>query len=161
MTYAERASLLEQVLDKSLTALANCRPGTDEYRNLVGGLEALQWLSIRFGSNSCDCDSCEDGRTSEPNADSATTDVNNCSAEADFTTTDSVLEPAPAPSQPEEYINPEDLRADLHAAKKKGVDVAKLIRSLGVSNFTALKDDQGKLLQLRSMLAAALEELGV
>ena len=156
MTNAERASLLEQVLDKSLTALAYCRPGTDEYLNLVRGVDVLDFTYIRFKTEADQWDACF---TPKPEVDFTTTDVNNCSAEVDFTTTDSVPEPAPAPSQPEEYINPEDLRADLHAAKKKGVDVAKLIRSLGVSNFTALKDDQGKLLQLRSMLAAALEAL--
>jgi hypothetical protein len=58
-----------------------------------------------------------------------------------------------------EYINPEDLRAALAVAKKKGVIISELISSLGAPNFTGLKDDQNKLRQLKTLVENALKEI--
>ena len=58
-----------------------------------------------------------------------------------------------------EYINPEDLRASLADAKKKGVNISELISSLGAPNFSGLRDDQNKLRQLKTKMEKALEEI--
>lgn len=58
-----------------------------------------------------------------------------------------------------EYINPEDLRASLADAKKKGVNISELISSLGAPNFSGLRDDQNKLRQLKTMMENALKEI--
>jgi hypothetical protein len=58
-----------------------------------------------------------------------------------------------------EYINPEDLRASLADAKKKGVNISELISSLGAPNFSGLRDDQDKLRQLKTKMEKALKEI--
>lgn len=58
-----------------------------------------------------------------------------------------------------EYVDPEALRAELAEAKKKGVNIAELISSLGAANFSGLLGDQNKLRQLKTLMKKALEAL--
>lgn len=69
--------------------------------------------------------------------------------------------PEPAPEPATEYINPEELRAALADAKKKGVIIFDLINSLGAPNFTGLRDDQDKLRQLKTLMEKALKEIAL
>ena len=152
-------SKLEQALDRTVDALAACNPGTEEYTRLLDGTDRLQWM-LRNLKNPEPC-------------------------ETDFTCKPSPVEPAGHPDPvgepgepgvPEvpvvkledmevaairERIVPEELRAALAEAKKKGVVISDLISSLGAKNFSALKDDQDKLWELKGLLDKALKELGV
>lgn len=168
MTYAERASLLEQILDKSLTALAYCRPGTDEYRNLVKGIDVLDWLSIRNRDRAWEIESGKVGLSPESEVVDGTVghpDPVGEPGEPGVPGDDDVTgEKGDSPGDPgpeREPIVPEDLRAELSDAKKKGVVISDLINSLGAKNFSALKDDQDKLCELKGLLDKALKELHV
>ncbi len=72
---------------------------------------------------------------------------------------ESATEPESASEPTAEYINPEDLRAALADAKKKGVNISELINSLGAPNFSGLRDDQNKLRQLKTLMENALKEI--
>jgi len=75
------------------------------------------------------------------------------------TPVDEPKEDEPAEEEAGEYIKPEELRASLAEAKKKGVNISELISSLGAPNFSGLRDDQNKLRQLKAKMEKALEEL--
>ena len=137
-------NIYEAELERLASLLPKAEPGSEEYSRLfyiMGDLEyRLERLNDRREAHS---DDPADEPATEP---PAPTPVDE-----------------PAEEKPEEeageYINPEDLRASLADAKKKGVNISELISSLGAPNFSGLRDDQNKLRQLKTKMEKALEEL--
>ena len=170
MTNAEILHCLKTARDNTAKALAEVTPGTDEYSRMLYGYEQLHHMLERMDEPTEDTTCCpppvelvpatavpvepaghpdpvgEPGDPGEPGL-----------PEPDEGDTE---EPDNQPT-PREPIVPEELRAALAEAKKKGVVISDLINSLGAKNFSALKDDQDKLYQLKELMEKALKELGV
>lgn len=164
LSNAEILHCLKTTQANTAKALAECEPGTEEYMRMVHGFDQLVYTIARLE------------------------DQNEAHGDC-YTNTPSPVEPAGHPDPvgepgepgepgipgddegdtegpdnqptPREPIVPEDLRAELSDAKKKGVVISELIESLGAKNFSALKDDQDKLWALKEKLDKALKELGV
>lgn len=160
MTNEEILSCLKTVRDNTVKALTDVVPGTDEYSRMLYGFDQL-YLTIERMEVSAAYD---DGfpnipvtfepaghpdPVGEPGEPGVPVDDEGDTEEPDNQPT------------PRERIVPEDLRAELADAKKKGVVISELIESLGAKNFSALKDDQDKLWALKEKLDMALKELGV
>ena len=160
LSNAEILHCLKKTQANTAKALAECEPGTEEYMRMVHGFDQLVYTIARLEDQNEAHGDCylnmpspvepaghpdpvgEPGEPGLPEPDEGDTE-----------------EPDNQPT-PRERIVPEELRAALAEAKKKGVVISDLISSLGAKNFSALKDDQGKLWELKELMEKALKELG-
>lgn len=154
MTNEEILRCLKTARDNTVKALAEVTPGTDEYSRMLYGYDQLHVILERFddpaeNDATCAITPVEPAGHPDPVGEPGEPGVPEQPAP----------EPMPEPATATEKINPEALRAALADAKKQGVNISDLIKSLGAKNFSGLKDDPEKLTQLKQLMENALKEM--
>lgn len=138
--------IFEPELERAVALLKETDPRSEDYGRLLFAIGELNYrLASPFSEDFTD--DFPEVKPSEPDP------------EPDPVVPNIPEESAPEPEHTAEYINPEDLRAALADAKKKGVNISELISSLGAPNFSGLRDDQNKLRQLKTKMEKALKEI--
>ena len=148
--------IFEPELERSVALLKETDPRSEDYGRLLFAIGELNYrLASPFSADFTD--DFPEVKPSEPDT------------VAPPATEETAPDPAPTVDRPvvdtddlkgdTEYINPEELRAALADAKKKGVNISELINSLGAPNFSGLRDDQNKLRQLKTKMEKALKEI--
>ena len=155
MTHEEKQRILKDALDRAYLALeAHEDPASESFMQLLRSINELEFsLGARIGDPDCgDFPNLEDPEpekkptfTMEPNS---TGDEQPAS--------DEPVEAAPGGPETEKPETPtykmEDVRGALAAARRKGVNVAEIIRSFGVDNFTMI--DKSKYPEIMEKLKA-------
>lgn len=151
MTHEKKQRILKDALDRAYLALeAHEDPASESFMQLLRSINELEFsLGARIGDPDCgDFPNLEDPEpekkptfTMEPNS---TGDEQPAS--------DEPVEAEPGEPDPEgPGYKMEDVRGALAAARRKGVNVAKLIQSFGVDNFALI--DKSKYPEIMQKLA--------
>ena len=155
MTHEEKQRILKDALDRAYLALeAHEDPASESFMQLLRSINELEFsLGARIGDPDCgDFPNLEDPEpekkptfTMEPNS---TGDEQPAS--------DEPVEAEPGEPETEKPETPtykmEEVRGALAAARRKGVNVAEIIRSFGVDNFTII--DKSKYPEIMEKLKA-------
>ena len=155
MTHEEKQRILKDALDRAYLALeAHEDPASESFMQLLRSINELEFsLGARIGDPDCgDFPNLEDPEpekkptfTMEPNS---TGDEQPAS--------DEPVEAEPGEPETEKPETPtykmEEVSGALAAARRKGVNVAEIIRSFGVDNFTMI--DKSKYPEIMEKLKA-------
>lgn len=159
MTHEEKQRILKDALDRAYLALeAHEDPASESFMQLLRSINELEFsLGARIGDPDCgDFPNLEDPEpekkptfTMEPNS---TGDEQPASDEPVGAGVSDDVPTEPEPEKPETpTYKMEEVRGALAAARRKGVNVSKLIQSFGVSNFAEI--DNAKYPEIMQKLA--------
>ena len=143
MTHEEKQRILKDALDRAYLALeAHEDPASESFMQLLRSINELEFsLGARIGDPDCgDFPNLEDPEpekkptfTMEPNSTGDEQPASDEPVEAEPSEPETVTEKPETPT-----YKMEEVRGALAAARRKGVNVSKLIQSFGVSNFAEI-----------------------
>lgn len=156
MTHEEKQRILKDALDRAYLALeAHEDPASESFMQLLRSINELEFsLGARIGGPDCgDFPNLEDPEpetkptfTMEPNSTGDEQPASDEPVEAEPDEPETVTEKPETPT-----YKMEEVRGALAAARRKGVNVSKLIQSFGVSNFAEI--DTAKYPEIMQKLA--------